>query len=113
MEKMTLKELCKTLNLTRRTIQCYEKAGLMRPVGRNKYGYLLYDNNSVKRAAQIRFFQSLGFKLREIRELIDAPNEVLLEALENKIKELEEEQERMSKLLKDTKLLINNLTSVG
>lgn len=112
MQLITLRELCKALNLTRRTIQCYEQAGLMKPVARNKYGYLLYDQESVERAARIKFLQGLGFKHKEIYEIIDAPDEILLDALENKMKELEGEMERIAELLKETELLINSLNSM-
>lgn len=40
---MTLREICEALEVSRRAIQGYEKAGLVVATGRNKYGHLLYD----------------------------------------------------------------------
>lgn len=35
---MTLREICESLGVSRRTLQGYEKAGLVASTGRNKYG---------------------------------------------------------------------------
>lgn len=35
---MTLREICETLELSRRALQGYEKVGLVTATGRNKYG---------------------------------------------------------------------------
>ncbi len=80
--KKTLHEVCVELGITRRTIQRYEKAGLVSASDRNKYGHLLYDEVAQKRIAKIRFFQELGFWVKEIKGLIDAPNVVIKEAYE-------------------------------
>lgn len=40
----TLREVCAALQISRRTIQGYEKAGLVSPSGKNKYGYLQASN---------------------------------------------------------------------
>ena len=42
----TLHELCDALGVSRRAVQGYEKAGLVAPSGRNKYGHLLYDEKA-------------------------------------------------------------------
>ena len=49
----TLHELCDMLGVSRRAVQGYEKAGLVVPTGRNKYGHLLYDESAQQRVAQI------------------------------------------------------------
>ena len=47
MEKKTLRKVCELVEITRRTVQGYEKAGLVAPIGKNKYGYLLYDIRNI------------------------------------------------------------------
>lgn len=64
---ITLKELCKEGNVTRRTIQCFEKKGLIKPCSKNKMGYLLYNDETIKQVKQIRFYQQIGFSLTEIK----------------------------------------------
>ena len=99
MEPLTLKQLCESLDISRRSVQCIENAGLLRPTDRNKYGHLLYDDLAVQRARKIKFLQAMGFKLREIGLFIDAPEPVLKEAISGKITQLECDRERMEELI--------------
>ena len=48
----TLHEICDAVGVTRRAVQGYEKAGLVCATDRNKYGHLLYDEESQQRIAQ-------------------------------------------------------------
>lgn len=99
MEMMKLKSMCELLGVSRRTIQCYEKAGLMTPTDTNKYGHLLYDEEAFRRAEMIRFLQQLGFKLREIKEIIDASDHVKKEAIKKRVNELEKEKDRLDRMI--------------
>lgn len=85
---MTLREICETLSISRRVIQGYEKAGLVAATGRNKYGHLLYDDTAKSRIEKIRFYQQLGFTMKEIKVILDAPNVVIKEALERQVQKL-------------------------
>ena len=101
MELLTLKQICESIGVSRRSIQCYEKAGLMMPSDKNKYGHLLYDIHAMHRAETIKFMQELGFRLREIKEIIDAPSDVMKEALKRRVKELKEETARLVQIIKE------------
>lgn len=83
MDEITLREVCDTFGVSRRAVQGYEKAGLVSATSKNKRGYLLYDNNSQERIKKIKLFQEMGFSIKEICEIIDAPNHILRYALEN------------------------------
>lgn len=109
MRLFTLREMCELVGTTRRSIQCYEKAGLMMPKEKNKYGHLLYDEASLHRAKMIKFMQELGFKLKEIKELIDAPSEVVKEALNRRIEELELENVRLKQIIKEANEYMDTL----
>jgi DNA-binding transcriptional MerR regulator len=109
MELVTLRRMCELLNVSRRSIQCYEKAGLLFPTEKNKYGHLLYDSEAVHRAERIKFLQELGFKLREIKDIIDAPPEVMKTVLERRVKELQKEKERTDILIEEVYRFIEQL----
>ena len=109
MELIKLKKLCEMVGVSRRSIQCYEKAGLMGPTDKNKYGHLLYDDTALHKAKIIRFMQELGFKLREISEIIDAPNSVKKEAIRRRIEELKDESVRLEEIIKSATEYIDNL----
>ena len=48
-ETKTLSEVCSVLEVSRRAVQGYESAGLVKAAGKNKYGYLLYDEEAQQR----------------------------------------------------------------
>ncbi len=107
---MTLREICETLGVSRRALQGYEKAGLVTASGRNKYGHLLYDNDAEMRIAQIKFYQQLGFTIKEITVIIDAPNAVIKAALEQQVKKLREEKTEMDELIEKANQMIIRLS---
>ena len=109
MNCMTLREICETLEVSRRTIQGYEKAGLVAATGRNKYGHLLYDDTAKLRIAQIKFCQQLGFTIKEITVIIDAPNVVLKSALEQQVQKLRKEKTEINELIEKSNQMIARL----
>ena len=109
MKEMTLREVCNNVVVSRRAIQGYEKAGLVAASGKNEYGHLLYDENTCERIKRIKLFQQLGFTIREIKEIIDAPNDVLKTALEEQVKILKSKSEHIEILINQTYELIEKL----
>ena len=109
MELMTLRTMCERLNVSRRSIQCYEQAGLLKRSAKNKYGHLLYDEQAFQRAQMIRFLQQLGFKLEEVKEIIDAPDNVRKDAMEVHVRMLECETEKMTELIQQARVYINSI----
>ena len=106
---MMLREICREFEISRRTVQGYEKAGLVSATGRNKYGHLLYDENAIQRIAKIKFYQQLGFSLKEITEIIDAPDAVLKAKLEKQVETLNKEKEEMQELIEKAEKMIKAL----
>lgn len=105
----TLNEIDKEMGVTRRAVQGYEQAGLVSRCGRNKYGHLLYDETAQARIVRIRFYQDLGFTIKEIKELIDAPAPQVKVSLEMRIACLKEEQRNKEALIKKAYELIQML----
>lgn len=95
----TLREICNILEVTRRAVQGYEKAGLVAPSERNKYGYLLYNEIEQERIKKIKLYQQFGFKLKEIKDIIDAPEYVVKEAVERQVSKLKSEITRLRTLI--------------
>ena len=103
---MTLREICEILEVSRRAIQGYENAGLVKATGRNKYGHLLYDDKAKERIAKIRFYQQLGLSIADITSIIDAPNQVVRNVLEQQV---QKEQMKMDDLIKEANQIIDRL----
>ena len=53
-----------------RTVQGYEKHGLVRATGRNPRGYLLYDLQMQAEIQKVHQFQKFGFQVKEIGTLM-------------------------------------------
>lgn len=81
MSEMTLREVCQSLGVSRRAVQGYEEAKLVSASGRTSSGYLLYNDSSRERIKQIKLFQDMGFTIKEIVTIIDAPVDVKRAAL--------------------------------
>ena len=103
----TLSQVCSLLEISRRAVQGYEKAGLVKATGKNKYGYLLYDDAAQQRIKRIKLMQQLGFKVKEIKEIIDAPDEVLRKAVERQIESLKAEIEYKEEIIRQAKKMVN------
>ena len=56
MVTMTLREVCDMVGVTRRMVQCYEQEGLVASTDKNKYGYLLYDEEAVTLIQDIKMY---------------------------------------------------------
>ncbi len=109
MSDKTLSEIYEETGISRRAIQGYEKAGLIRPTGKNERGHLLYDERMQERIRRIRLFQQMHFSVREIGEIIDAPKERLVEALEGQIEKLKSEVEYIEKVMTVAREIIGSL----
>lgn len=90
MVTMTLREVCDMVGVTRRTVQCYEQAGLVASTGRNKYGYLLYDEEAVTRIQDIKMYQHFGFALKDIKVLLSVSKEEYVELMSKKLADMKE-----------------------
>ena len=106
-ETKTLSEVCSVLEVSRRAVQGYENAGLVSATGKNKYGHLLYDEDALRRIKQIRLLQQLGFRVKEIKDIIDAPEEVLRKAVERQIESLKAEIEYKEEIIRQAKKMVN------
>lgn len=107
--EMKLKELCEKAGVSRRAVQGYEKAGLVWAVRKNGYGYLMYDETALERTKRIRLYQNMGFTIRQITEIMDAPNDVLKAALMSQLAVLEHELYAKEQLICQVKMMIEKL----
>jgi len=110
---MTLKELCEEFGITRRMVQGYEREGMLQPTGKNKYGYLLYDSEAQERVAIIKRFRDLDYSLKETKNLIDAPKEVVCKSLKLQVKQLECRYDSLKETISAAKEWIASLEQGG
>ncbi|MBA3979699.1 MAG: MerR family transcriptional regulator [Alcanivorax sp.] len=69
---MQIAELEQRTGVSRHTLRYYEKAGLLQEVERRGNNYRDYTDKAVERVIMVRQLKTLGFALREIRDVLDA-----------------------------------------
>ena len=70
----TISQVAKLTGVSTRTLQYYDEIGLLKPSEITSVGYRLYDNDALQQLQQILFFKELGFKLKEIAEILQRPD---------------------------------------
>ena len=103
---MTLREVCENVGVSRRAVQGYEQAGLVTPTGRNERGHLLYSQSEQNKIRQIKFFQEMGFSIKEIKEMSNAPKHVVKAAIERRIDALWLEIDRKENIIEMARELL-------
>ena len=62
------------------------------------------------RIAQIKFYQQLGFSIKEITMIIDAPDTEIKKALEYRVQKLKDEKTEMDELIERANQMIARLS---
>lgn len=102
---MNIGELERISGLKRSTIRVYEKLGLLTPDDdRRGNGYRTYDHSHIDRLASIKLAQTLGFRLKDIRALMQAwengsmTQAEKLAAMQARLSEVREKQASLARL---------------
>ena len=70
---MTVKEVSKLTGVSVRTLQYYDKIGLLQPTKYTDSGYRLYDDTALETLQQILLLKELEFPLKEIAKILSSP----------------------------------------
>lgn len=96
---MTVNEVSKLTGVSIRTLQYYDKIGLLKPTKYTESGYRLYDDIALEKLQQILLFRELEFSLKEIKEIIFKADFDKNKALEQQITLLTLKKERLENLI--------------
>lgn len=70
----TISQVAELTGISIRTLQYYDEIGLLKPSELTQSGYRLYNDEALQKLQQILFFKELGFKLKDIQELLEKPD---------------------------------------
>jgi len=104
---MTVNEVSKLAGVSIRTLQYYDKIGLLKPANYTESGYRLYDDTGLERLQQILLFRELEFPLKEIKEIITGSNFDKARALDQQIELLTLKKEHLENLIDFARKLKN------
>lgn len=97
---LTVHEVSQRSGVSIRTLQYYDKIGLLKPAEYTDAGYRLYHDAQLERLQQILLFRELEFPLKDIQKILDAPDFDREKALDQQITLLELQKEHLEKLLR-------------
>ena len=96
----TVNEVSKLTGVSIRTLQYYDKIGLLSPAERTAAGYRLYDDAALERLQQILLLRELEFPLTEIRTILSSPGFDRNRALSQQIELLTLKKERLEGIIR-------------
>ena len=100
---LSVNEVCKIANISRKTLFYYDKIGLLLPKKRiGSQHTKMYDKNAIHTLQQIQMYKNAGLLLREIKEILNDSNE-------HAYKQLQKANVRLSKELEKIKIQKENL----
>lgn len=96
---MTVNQVSKLTGVSIRTLQYYDRIGLLSPTQYTESGYRLYDDTALERLQQIMLFKELEFSLKDIKCIVSDPKLDRKKALRQQIKLLELKRAHLNELI--------------
>lgn len=96
---MKLSDVCKTIGVTRRTLQEYAKIGLLEPTKKTIGGYWYYDEEAVATLQHILIFVEAGYERKQIKEILNMRKPEILDEYDKAIQLLREKQEKIDGMI--------------
>jgi len=96
---MTVNEVSRLTGLSVRTLQYYDRIGLLSPSGHTGAGYRLYDDTALEKLQQIMLFRELEFPLKDIKTIIGDPGFDRRKAIDQQIELLKLRREHLDALI--------------
>lgn len=105
----TVNEIAKLTHVSVRTLHHYDSIGLLKPTVVTEAGYRLYDDAALERLYLILLFRELEFPLKDITNILDAPDFDRNRILEQQINMLKAKANHLQSLIH----LANGLKLLG
>jgi DNA-binding transcriptional MerR regulator len=111
--KFRVKEFADLAGVTVRTLQYYDRVGLLKPSDYKNGNHRLYQIEDLLRLQQILTFKYLGYGLDEIRKLMDSPTYDARDALKQQRNAIGERIGQLQKVMKSLDRASATLESIG
>lgn len=112
-EVITIQEVKKQTGISVRTLRYYDEINLLPPAGKTEGGHRLYSEKDMKKLQEIQFLKTLGFSLKEIKEMLDETSWNWADGLKNQLTYISKEKENIIEIEKTLIGLINSLKIEG
>ncbi|MFC5734257.1 MerR family transcriptional regulator [Cytobacillus gottheilii] len=108
-----INEFKKLSGVSVRTLRYYDKIGLLKPVSKTEGGHRLYTSTELKKLQQIQFLKIIGFKLGEIKIMLESEEWDWSNGLMKQLSHVLHEKDRLSKIEMSLRELINGIAIDG
>ena len=96
---MTVNEVSRAAGVSERTLDYYDRTGLLKPAQVTEAGYRLYDDACLARLGRILIMKELMFSLKDIKRLLDDPDCAFEAMLGDHIRLLEMQRDRLNAII--------------
>ncbi len=107
----SVKQLSQLAGVSVRTLHYYDEIKLLNPSMVKKNGYRFYGHKELVRLQHILFFRELDFSLTEIKNIVDRPQDQIIQALQDQLQVFKLKQKRGESLIKTINATINRMTT--
>ena len=107
---ISIKKVTKLTGITVRTMRYYDQIGLLPPADKTEGGHRLYGEEDLKKLQEIQFLKTLGFSLKEIKEILSEGNHDWSVGLQNQLEYISKEIEKMKEIESTLYGLLNQFT---
>ena len=108
-----IRDISVKYNVSARTLRYYEDIGLIESIRNYDYAYRLYDEAAIKRLEQILILRRLNISIKDIKRIFStAGSEVVLDVLEKKVDNIDEEVSLLHELKKIVLEFIEQIKSL-
>lgn len=105
-----IREVSVRYDVSARTLRYYEDMGLIESIRSEDYAYRLYDEAAIKRLEQILILRRLNISIKDIKRIFSAKgSEIVLDVLEKKVDNINEEVSLLQELRKIVLEFINQI----
>ncbi|MBD7963867.1 MerR family transcriptional regulator [Fictibacillus norfolkensis] len=95
--------------VTVRTLRHYDQIGLLQSTSKTEGGHSLYSNGDLKKLQQIQFMKKIGFRLNEIKNMLNSSDWDWSDSLRNQLSYVKQEQENLNKMESALRELIHGM----
>lgn len=95
----SIRELSEIAGVSARTLRYYDQIGLLKPAYTNEAGYRFYGEQEINMLQQILFYRERGMDLKSIRKILYDEEFDLAGALEEHLRDLEQQKNRIDLLI--------------
>lgn len=105
----SIRELSELAGVSARTLRYYDELGLLKPLYVSESGYRYYGEKEVTMLQQILFYRRRGLELKQIQKILYQADFDVMEALQEHLLDLEQQQKQLNALIKTVKQTISSM----